>query len=133
MKTIEYNIGPKTLHLYMNGEAMFAIQALDDGAPEGTPDAVDRMMKNDADGLRLLCQIAHILATQGELCRRYLQYSPARIPAVEELRLLLTPMQLVGLRAAVIHAINAGYSQPGTDDDGDIDTGLVELEKKTKP
>lgn len=132
MKTIEYNIGPKKLHLYMNGEAMFSIQALDDSAPEGTQDAVDRMMNNNIDGIRVLCQIAHILATQGELCRRYLQYSPTRIPTAEELRILLTPMQLVSLRAAVIQAINDGYSQPDTDDDGDIDTGLAELEKKTK-
>ena len=132
MKTIEYNIGPKKLHLYMNGEALFSIQALDDSAPEGTQDAVDRMMNNNADGIHVLCQIAHILATQGELCRRYLQYSPTRIPTAEELRILLTPMQLVGLRAAVIQAINDGYSQSDTDDDGDIDTGLAELEKKTK-
>ncbi|MGM9669719.1 MAG: hypothetical protein ACI3VZ_08205 [Faecousia sp.] len=129
MKTIEFNIGPKTLHLYMNGEAMFAIQALDDTLSDGS-DAVSSMMRTDSDGLHMLCQIAHILATQGELCRRYLQYTPARIPTVEELKILLSPMQIVGLRTAVIQAINDGYSQPGTDDAGDIDTGLAELEKK---
>ena len=133
MKTIEFSIGSKTIHLYMNGEAMFAIQALDDGAPEDAPDAVDRMMQNDTDGIRTLCQIAHILSTQGELCRRYLQYSPSRIPTADEPHLLLAPMQLVSLRSAVIQAINDGYSQPDSDDSGDIDTGLAELEKKTKP
>lgn len=132
MKTIEFTIGSKALHLYMNGEAMFAIQDLDAGTPEGTPDVVERMMQNDVNSLRLLCQVANILATQGEHCRRYLQYSPERIPSVDELLLLLTPMQLIGLRSAVIQAINAGYSQPDADDDGDIDTGLAELEKKTK-
>lgn len=132
MKTIEYNIGPKTLHLYMNGDAMFAIQDLDKDNLDGAADAVERMMTNDADGNKLLCKIAHILATQGELCRRYLQFTPSRIPTDQELILLLSPMQLIGLRAAVIQAINAGYSQPGADDEGDIDTGLAELEKKTK-
>lgn len=132
MKTIEYKIGPKTLHLYMNGDAMFAIQALD-GETDGSADAVERMMANDADGVNLLCKIAHILATQGELCRRYLQYSHSRIPTAEELFLILSPMQIVGLRTAVIQTINEGYSQPESDDDGDIDTGLAELEKKTKP
>lgn len=133
MKTIEFNLGPKTLHLYMNGDAMFAIQALDDNTPDDSPDVIERMMSNGADGFRLLCKIAHILATQGELCRRYLQFSATRIPTEEELLLLLSPMQVVALRSAVIKAINDGYTQPGTDDDGDIDTGLVELEKKTKP
>ena len=132
MKTIEFFIGSKVLHLYLNGEAMFAIQSLDDGIPEGAPDALERMMQHDADGIHVLCQVAQILATQGELCRRYLQYTPARIPTVEELQLILSPMQLIGLRTAVIQAIDAGYSQPDSDD-GDIDTGLAELEKKTKP
>lgn len=132
MKTIDFFIGAKVLHLYLNGEAMFAIQSLDDGIPEGAPDALERMMQHDADGIHVLCQVAQILATQGELCRRYLQYTPARIPTVEELQLILSPMQLIGLRTAVIQAIDAGYSQTDSDD-GDIDTGLAELEKKTKP
>lgn len=132
MNTTDFSIGNKKIHLYMNGEAMFAIQDLDDGTPDNSQDVVERMMQNDADGLLMLCQVAHILATQGELCRRYLQYTAERIPTAEELRILLSPMQIVSLRAAVVHAINAGYTQPDTESAGDIDTGLEELEKKTK-
>lgn len=132
MKTTEFTYGLKTLNLYMNGNAMFAIEALDDDSPADQPDALEKMLENNADGITLLCKIAHILATQGELCRRYLQYTHQRIPTEQELLLLLSPMQLVGLRSAVIRSINDGYSQAGVDEDGDIDTGLAELEKKTK-
>lgn len=130
MKTIEFTYGPKSLHLYMNSNAMFSIQALNDTAPDGQDDVLDRMMENTADGVALLCKVAHILAAEGELCRRYLQYSPQRVPPELELSSLLSPMQIIGLRSAVIRAINEGYDQPGNDDSGDVDTGLADLEKK---
>lgn len=131
MKTIEFSYGPATLNLYMNGSAMFAIQALDDGLPDDQPDAIERMKENTADGFTLVCKVAHILATQGELCRRYLQYSPRRVPDANELLLLLAPVQIVQLRLALFMAINEGYANDDAQNDGDIDTGLAELEKKT--
>lgn len=131
MKTIEFTYGPVTLNLYMNGTAMFDIQALDDGSSEDQPDAIERMKENTADGFALVCKIAHILATQGELCRRYLQHSPRRIPDAQELLVILSPRQILALRIAVFQAINNGYGSEQEDDDsGDIDTGLAELEKK---
>lgn len=133
MKTIEFEYGARKLHLYMNGAAMFAIDALNEEIPEDQPEVLDRAAKNTAEGFEALCKVAHILAEQGELCRRYLGYTPERIPTERELLLLLSPMQLVGLRSAVYRAVNAGYGSTATDDDGDIDTGLAELEKKTKP
>lgn len=134
MKTIEFPYGAnKRLHLYLNGAAMFDIQTLDENAHEGQPEALDRALQNTADGKSALCKVAHILATQGELCRRHLHYSSERVPPAEELEVVLSPMQLLALRTAVIQAVNAGYSQPTDDEDGDIDLGLAELEKKTKP
>ena len=133
MKTIEFHYGPKRLHLYMNGSAMFEIQALEEQNAADQPDVLDRMMENTADGFSLLCKIAHILATQGELCRRYLQYTAQRIPAEQELMLALSPIQMMNLRGAVIRAINDGYGKTDGDDEGDIDTGRAELEKKTQP
>lgn len=131
MKTIEFAYGPVTLNLYMNGNAMFAIRELDNGLPEGQPDAVERMKENTADGFALVCKIAHILATQGELCRRYLQYKPRRVPEAGELLLLLAPVQILQLRLALFRSINDGYANDEAQDGGDIDTGLAELEKKT--
>ena len=131
MKTVEFTYGPVTLNLYMNGNAMFAIRDLDDGLPEDQPDAIERMKGNTADGFTLVCKIAHILATQGELCRRYLQYSPRRVPDAGEMLLLLSPVQILQLRLALFQAINDGYANDEVKDGGDIDTGLAELEKKT--
>lgn len=132
MKTIEFTFGGKTLHLYLNGAAMFALDALNDERGDDQPEIVEQALENSPEGLSALCKVAAVLATQGEHCRRYLQYSPERVPTTEELLLLLSPMQVIGLRTAVVRAINAGYGEAAPDDDGDIDTGLAELEKKTK-
>ena len=132
MKTIEFSYGGKTLHLYLNGEAMFALDALNDERGEDQPEIVDEALEHNAAGFASLCKVAVILATQGENCRRYLHYSPERVPTEKELLLLRSPMQMIVLRAAVARAINTGYGEAADDDDGDIDTGLAELEKKTK-
>lgn len=133
MQTITFAYGPKELHLYFNGEAMFAVDALDANKPDDQPDVLDRIQQHNADGFAMLCEVAVILAQQGELCRRYLQYTPARVPTAQELLLLLSPMQMLSLRSAVIRAINNGWSQATADSEGDVDMGLAELEKKTKP
>lgn len=132
MQTITFEYGPKKLYLYFNGEAMFQVEALDAKRAEDQPEVLERMQSPTAEGFRLLSQVAVILATQGELCRRYLQYTPERIPSAEELLLVLTPMQMLGLRTAVLQAVNAGWSKTTSDGEGDLDTGLAELEKKTK-
>lgn len=132
MKTTEFKLGVKTLHLYFNGEAMFLLNDLDKDLDEGAPEWISRMLENTVEGKRLLCKIAHILADQGERCRRYLQYASERIPTEEEINLLLTPRALIGLRSAVMKAIDDGFGEQSQDDDGDIDLGLAELEKKTK-
>lgn len=132
MKTIPFSYGPKTIHLYFNANAMFAVEALDEGIAEGEPEALERMQRVDEAGTALLCKAAVILATQGELCRRYLQYSASRIPTEAELLQVLSPLQLLQLRTAVCQSINEGWEQTEAKEDDDIDTGLAELEKKTK-
>lgn len=132
MKTIEFEYGGKTLHLYMNGEAMFSIDALDEDRSEGTAPVLDRISENNPEAVADLCKVAVILAEQGEHCRRYLQYTPSRVPSDQELRMLLSPLQLRGLCAAVYRAVNAGLGAADADGDDDIDTGLAELEKKTR-
>lgn len=132
MKTIEFAYGGKRLHLYLNGEAMFALDELNEQRGEDLPEIVEQALEQSPAGYDALCQVAQVLATQGEHCRRYLHYEPERVPSARELRLLLSPVQMVGLRAAVLRAIRSGYGDAKSDDSGDIDTGLVELEKKTK-
>ena len=131
MQTVEFAYGPKTLHLYHNAAAMFAIQDLE-STKDGDQSIYDRILANTRAGVSLLCQVAHILAQQGEHCRRYLQYTPERVPPAVELEAALTPAQILGLRTTVVQAIDAGYRSEQSEDDGDIDLGLLELEKKTK-
>lgn len=132
MKTIEFVYGVKTLHLYLNGEAMFAIEALDEGRSDDATPVLDLISATTPEGVDALCKVATILAEQGEHCRRYLQYAPSRVPDTQELRMLLSPLQLRGLCVAVYRAVNAGLGAADADGDEDIDTGLAELEKKTR-
>ncbi len=133
MKTIPFEYGSKKLNLYFNGEAMFQIEALDAQKTENQPEVLERMQQPTEDGFSALCEVAVILATQGELCRRYLQYTPERIPTAKELNILLSPRQILELRISVLRTINTGWSTTSSDEEnGDIDTGLAELEKKTK-
>ncbi len=130
METVEFTYGPKTLHLYMSGDANFRIQALN--TDQEQPDILDRITKNTVDGTVSLCQVTQILAESGELCRRYLGHSKERIPSAEELQMLLSPMQILSLRASCMKAIRDGYSSDSKEEkNGDIDLGLAELEKKT--
>ncbi len=133
MKTIEFSMGQKKLHLYFNGEALIQCEALDAGRDKAAPVWLDRIMQNDSEGRETLYAVAGILAQQGEAVRRCLCMDAERTPSADELRLLLTPMQLLGLRASVIAAIDDGYSADDKSGTGDIDVGLMELEKKTKP
>ena len=131
METVEFKYGSKTLHLFMSAEAMFRIQALSVD-PEG-PEILDLIVENSPAGSIALCQVAQILAESGELSRRYLGYSKERIPTVDELQQLLSPMQQLQLRITVVKTINSGYQDNSSNPDpGDIDLGLLELEKKTK-
>lgn len=127
MKTIEFTYGQKTIHLYFNSQAMFDVMALEQELGVTLAEGLDH---HTAPGADMVCRVAEILATQGEHCRRYLEYTHERIPTAQELRLVLTPLQMVELQTAVVTAVNEGYDQ-GKETDGDIDTGLAELEKKT--
>lgn len=132
MKTVEFSMGRKKLHLYFNGEAMIQCEALDADRDKDAPVWIDRIMQSDSDGRETLYAVAHILAQQGEAVRRCLCLDAERTPSEDELRLLLTPMQLLGLRSSLLAAINDGYSADDKSGTGDIDVGLMELEKKTK-
>lgn len=133
MKTISFTYGPKTIYLYFNAAAMFEIDQIETQLPEDAKDLFVQMQQVTKDGVALLCKVAVVLATQGELCRRYLQYSPSRVPTETELLQCLTPVQMLQLRSCVCQAINEGWSQTESAPEDDIDTGLQELEKKTKP
>lgn len=127
MKTTDFTYGEKTIHLYFNSQAMFEVNELEKNEEESLVDSLDPA---SPAGVEKLCDVTSILATQGEHCRRYLQYTAERIPPAEELKTILSPTQMIGLYTAVLKTINDGYDQ-GKVESGDIDTGLVELEKKT--
>jgi hypothetical protein len=74
-----------------------------------------------------------MLSEQGELYRRYMGHEPGGILKIEGGGLLLSPVEAISLRTAVLESISRGLLrevEPGADEE--IDLGLEELAKKTQ-
>lgn len=75
---------------------------------------------------------ARKMAEAGELAKRYAGHTPQKIPAEQELGMVISPFEYVELQNAVVSAIGLGYMRDVENKD-EIDLGLMELEeKKTK-
>ena len=125
MKAIEYKLNEETYYLVFNGAAMFEF---DDhfGGAGNLLDAVKTVKK---DTIERLCEATAILAEQGELVRRTLGYDKGPIPTLEQIKTVATPLDVIGMRTAVINAVMAGY---GREIEADEDTDLVLLELSQK-
>lgn len=127
MKTYIYKIKNETLHLLYNAEAMIRITELGDG------DKISDITKNKTkESFDKLLKIVCIMAEQGELYRRYLGYEPANIITEDALRIIATPKDWAVLKVGVLQAFVEGMSQDCTDEDEEIDLGLMELNKDKK-
>jgi ankyrin repeat protein len=118
-----YDFGGKTYYLFYNGYAYFKLQDLLGDTPLS-----EAVLQGD---FGQMCDIAAVLAEQGELYRRALGYDRGEILAADKLRVLASPGEGVALRSAIIEAINEGLNRDkaGKEDD-DVDLGLAELNKK---
>lgn len=122
MKEITVKVAGMEIPLYYNGYAMYAVRdAL------GEEKIYDVLAQDTPEAFEKLCQVASILATQGELYRRYLGMDKGRILSAQVLRLILRPADAVVLRRAVLDAFVAGM-QTEEAEDADIDVGLQALD-----
>ncbi len=111
--------------LLFNGAAMFAIKEKFDG------DNISDLIKDDtALCFQRACKIAVILAEQGELLRRYMGHTPCETLTEDELRLSISPLSIYALKNKLSEAMMDGYKREVTDENGEVDLGLAELNKK---
>lgn len=125
MNDVEAVFQGETYHLLFNGNAMFSVQEL-----FGDAEMTEAIFAPTVDGMDALAKAFCLLAEQGELARRYDGYDAKDIPDAERVRLMARPVDLPGLRAAVMKAILKGYGREV--EEAETDIGLAELQKKTK-
>lgn len=130
-------IGKKELYLYCNGAAAIKISDMEAeyGAahPDDERNIISLLCGRDMACMELLCKAAAVLATQGELARRYLGYDKGPLLEADDLIVLATHGVLAAIREAAIKAIVSGYSTGADDGDDEYDPLLAKIEKKTEP
>lgn len=129
MNTVDFDWNGQTLHLLLNGAALF--------------DIFDRY-GSDAEILTLIdgsdkksylntCWLLYKLAEQGELARRFFGHAHERYPTAERLAALLMPLEVPKARRAITRAVKLGFGMlhPEDPENEFVDLGLLELQKKT--
>lgn len=110
-----------------NGYAMFALDDIFGGSGYH-----EKIGERSEEGLDALLTVATTLAEQGELARRAAGYDHHKVVAKEDWGApqMLQPADIFALKAGCVDAINLGYTQQVSDEDEEIDLGLLELQKK---
>lgn len=134
MKTTEFTLQGKTYYLCLNAAALFAIY---DRFPEAES-AAEPLSAPGKRGFEAVCAYLAILATHGELVRRFEGYDKGEMPTEGYFREMLSPMDDVAARAAIRRAIALGFGREVADEekqheDGAVDLGLQELNAKKAP
>lgn len=122
---IDFTFRGEEYHLYFNGAALFDAYARF-GSDKNILDVIEPMDKAGFEAtVWLLCE----LATQGELYRRFLGYTPR--PRLDYAKTLvqIQPKELPEIKQAVIDALNEGFAREAEES---YDPWLAELESQKK-
>ena len=128
MRTLEFIAAGKTWHLCLNGAALF--NAYDKFGQEKS--LVEHVTGSDKASFLATCWFLAELATQGELVRRYQGHDHGPIPTEQTFRVGLSPLEIPAAKQAVQRAMLMGFMRDELED-GPVDLGLAELQKKTAP
>ena len=104
MKTIDFEINGRVLHLCLNGTAWFDLQ--DIFGPE--KNLIEHILPGTGKGYNATCLMLAKLAEQGELVRQYQGYEPEKPFTVRELRALMKPTDVLRAKLAIKQAIEVG-------------------------
>lgn len=130
MKAVKIKLAGRERHLSFTVGAMFQLDE-QFGSMQGLVDAIQNPGR---DGFTAACQIASILAEQGELARRSLGYDPEPMASAEDIAASMSPSDLAALKLAIPAAITLGYGREVEPEGDEVDLGLAELnaQKKTR-
>lgn len=95
-------------------------------------DFMDKLVSAGRESYETALGCFIILQREGELARRYMGYDAEHIVTEGELRRTILPGDIIGIKNAVLEAIYSGLKIERAKEDGPIDAGLAEYEKKTQ-
>jgi hypothetical protein len=132
MKHIDFEFNGTTYALSFTAEALFSVY----DKFGYTSDILDttKILEPTQEGWRNLCWLAALMASQGELQRRYRGEDPRPMVTVEQLRTGFMAADSLRLRQAVRDALEQGFHRdvPGPDEDQEVDLVLLEREEAEK-
>ena len=126
MKLHEVDLCGQHLYLLLNGQALFDIY--DKIGTNGF--ITDPLKDNNKAGFEATCFFLAKLCEQGELLRRWQGQTRGPVLSEQYFRVHLAPREVAAAKDAILAAIALGFRREEKET-GDLDLGLVELQKKT--
>lgn len=132
MKHIDFEFNGTTYALSFTAEALFTVY--DTFGYTSDILGATKILEPTQEGWRNLCWLAALMASQGELQRRYRGEDPRPMVTVEQLRTGFMAADSLRLRQAVRDALAQGFHRdvPGPDEDQEVDLVLLEREEAEK-
>ena len=131
MKHIDFDFNGRTYALSFTAEALFTVY--DKFGRTGDILAATKVLEPTVEGWKNCCWLAALLASQGELRRRYMGETPQKMLTAEELRRGCMAGDAASLRRAVRDALEQGFKREVKDDeDKEVNLVLLEREEASK-
>ena len=128
MKHIDFEFNGTTYALSFTAEALFAVY--DKFGYTSDVLVTTKALEPSVEGWKNCCWLAALMASQGELQRRYLGHEPRKMITVEDLRLSVMPADANRLRQAVRDAMEQGFQRDIPDQDPVEEVNLVLMERE---
>ena len=128
MRAVDIQIQGRTLHLFLNGTALFDYY----DAFGSDQEIVDRITGDSKASFRATCWVLWKLSEQGELARRLQGYDKEPYYSAQQLAVVLEPLDVTRARQAIGQAVRLGFAMEHAPKRDYVDLGLVELQKKTE-
>ena len=126
MKVHEVDLCGQHLYLLLNGQALFDLY--DKFGTKGF--ITDPIKGSGKKSFEAVCYYLFKLSEQGELYRRWQGQTHGPILTEQFFRVHLAPREVAAAKDAILTAIVLGFRREEKEA-GDLDLGLVELQKKT--
>lgn len=123
---IQAPINGKARYLHYSVEVMFAVNE----KYGSIQNALEILERDTREGFEVLRFLSVAMANDAELCRRAEGYD--HLPMLEEndISLRMKPVVYLALKMAISQTVGLGYKQELKSEDGEVDLGLLELQKK---
>lgn len=129
LKTVEFELNGRTLHLLMNANALFACwDKFGDG-----DDLMERIAGTNSESWDNTVWMLVKLSQQGEAWRRYMGEEPIKVLTAEEAQRTMLPSDALRARAAIRTAYALCFQREQEQEEQEVDLFLEEYQKKTEP